>query len=76
MREDGTSKTCSECGYEDVSNRRTQGLFRCRNCSYEANADFNAVKNIEKRSLGYMLKDGAVLLPMSCPEQQAQEMLE
>jgi putative transposase len=76
MREDGTSKTCSECSYEDVSNRRTRGLFRCRNCSYEANADFNAVKNIEKRSLGYMLKDGAVLLPMSCPEQQVQEKLE
>ena len=73
IREDGTSRTCSRCGYENKSNRKTQGLFRCRNCSYEANADFNAVKNIEKRSLGYMLKDGAVLLPMSCPEQQAQK---
>ena len=75
IREDGTSKTCSKCNYEDKSNRRTQGLFKCKNCNYQANADLNAVKNIEKRSLGYMLKDGAVLLPMSCPEQQAQEVL-
>jgi len=73
MREDGTSKTCSKCGYEDKLNRRTQGFFKCRNCGYQVNADFNAVKNIEKRSLGYMLKDGAVLLPMSCLEQQVQE---
>ena len=71
MREGGSSKTCSRCGYENKSNRRTRGLFRCRNCGYEVNADFNAVKNIEKRSLDYMSKDGAVLLPMSCLEQQA-----
>jgi transposase len=50
-------------------------VVKCRNCGYEVNADFNAVKNIEKRPLGYMLEDGAVLLPMSCPEQQAQEVL-
>lgn len=75
MREDGTSRTCSICGHEDKSNRKTQGLFKCRNCNYETNADFNAAKNIAKRSLDYMSKDGAVLLPMSCPEQQAQEVL-
>lgn len=73
MKEDGTSRTCSRCGYEDKSNRRIQGLFRCRNCNYEINADFNAAKNIAKRSLDYMSEDGAVLLPMSCPEQQTQE---
>jgi len=73
MKENETSRTCSRCGYEDISNRRTQGLFKCKNCGYETNADFNATKNIEKRSLSYMLKDGAVLLPMSCLEQQAQE---
>ena len=75
IREDGTSRTCSICGYENKLNRKTQGLFKCKSCNYETNADFNAVKNIHKRSLGYMLKDGAVLLPMSCLEQQAQEVL-
>ena len=72
IREDGTSKSCSRCGCENRLNRRTQGMFRCKNCNYEVNADFNAAKNIANRSLGYMLKDGAVLLPMSCLEQQAQ----
>lgn len=75
MNESGTSRTCSRCGYENKLNRKNQGLFVCKNCRYQANADFNAVKNIKKRSLGYMLKDGAVLLPMSCLEQQAQEVL-
>jgi len=61
--EKGTSKTCSKCGYEDKSNRKNQGLFICKNCGLQANADFNGVKNIEKRSLEYISKDGATLRP-------------
>lgn len=59
--EKGTSITCSKCGYEDKSNRRNQGLFKCKNCGYQVNADFNSVKNIKKRSLEYISKDGVLV---------------
>jgi len=59
--EKGTSMTCSECGYENKSNRKNQGLFICKNCGYQTNADFNAVKNIKKRSSEYISKDGALV---------------
>ena len=53
--ERGTSHICSKCGSE--GKRINQGLFKCL-CGYQANADFNAVKNIEKRSLEYISKNG------------------
>jgi len=55
-----TSKTCSKCGYEDKNNRRTQGLFRCKSCEFEINADVNGVRNILKFSEGYMLSERAL----------------
>ena len=41
-----TSRRCSACGYTDKDNRRSQALFRCLSCGYEANADENAARNI------------------------------
>ena len=61
INEDGTSKTCSKCGYENKANRKNQGLFICKNCGYQANADFNGVKNIEKRFEDYTSSDGALV---------------
>jgi len=54
-----TSRTCSKCSLE--GKRINQGLFICRNCGYQANADFNAVKNIRNRSLEYISEDGALV---------------
>ena len=41
-----TSQRCSKCGYIDVNNRIRQALFKCQNCGYETNADYNASQNI------------------------------
>jgi len=41
-----TSQTCSECGYVDKKNRKTQKSFECQNCGFERDADINAAINI------------------------------
>ena len=46
-----TSRTCSECGYCDKANRKSQAGFQCLSCGFCANADANAAKNIEARGL-------------------------
>lgn len=46
-----TSKTCSKCGHCHRSNRRSQAVFKCRQCSYELNADLNGARNIRLKSL-------------------------
>jgi len=61
INEKETSKTCSKCGYEGKSNRKNQGLFICKNCGYQVNADFNGVKNIKKRFEDYMSSNGALV---------------
>lgn len=47
-----TSRTCSECGYCDKANRKSQSDFVCQSCGHTANADENAAKNIRDR--GYV----------------------
>ena len=44
-----TSKRCAECGFTTGENRPTRNDFRCVKCSSEANADYNAAKNIGMR---------------------------
>ncbi|MEF8883490.1 MAG: transposase [Halapricum sp.] len=44
-----TSRRCSECGHTDESNRRNRDHFVCDKCGSEANADYNAAKNIGLR---------------------------
>ena len=41
-----TSQRCSCCGQADAANRLSQKRFACVSCRYEANADFNAARNI------------------------------
>ena len=41
-----TSQTCSGCQHIAVDNRQTQSKFECVKCTYVANADFNAARNI------------------------------
>jgi putative transposase len=42
----GTSKSCYQCGHSTRANRPDQGYFRCVACGFEANADYNASRNI------------------------------
>lgn len=46
-----TSQTCSKCGYQHRSNRRSQSEFRCRQCNYQLNADLNGARNIARKHL-------------------------
>ncbi len=46
-----TSQTCSKCGFQSRSNRKTQSLFLCRECAYSLNADLNASYNIRDKHL-------------------------
>jgi IS605 OrfB family transposase len=41
-----TSQRCSKCGFVHRSNRRSQSVFRCRECGYEVNADLNGARNV------------------------------
>lgn len=57
-----TSQTCSKCGFQHRSNRRSQSLFLCRQCGYCLNADLNAAQNIRAKhlaSIGTSLAGGS-----------------
>ena len=41
-----TSIRCAECEHTSPENRRSRAHFRCTECGMEANADYNAAKNI------------------------------
>ncbi|WP_201387351.1 RNA-guided endonuclease TnpB family protein [Ktedonobacter sp. SOSP1-52] len=58
-----TSQTCSQCGHQHRSNRKTQSLFLCKQCGYCLNADLNAAYNIRNKhlaSLGISLAGGSL----------------
>jgi putative transposase len=44
-----SSRTCSVCGHCDKANRKSQSQFFCLSCGFQANADFNAARNLEAR---------------------------
>lgn len=46
IRPSYTSLRCSECGYIDKNNRKSQSEFTCISCGHKENADINAAKNI------------------------------
>jgi len=58
VNERNTSKTCHRCGMKGL---RVGSLFRCLNCNYQCNADYNGAVNILKRAMGYMPIAGAAL---------------
>jgi len=41
-----TSRTCSQCGHCDKTNRKSQAEFLCQRCGHAMNADVNAARNI------------------------------
>lgn len=46
-----TSQRCSKCGYIHKDNRPTQENFKCINCGFQANADYNASQNIGTKNI-------------------------
>ncbi len=57
-----TSQTCSKCGYQHRTNRRSQSVFHCRSCGYQLNADLNAARNIREKYLASLAQDGTSVL--------------
>jgi len=55
-----TSKQCSRCGSMNTE-RPSQGVFICKDCGYQINADVNGAKNILKRAHAYMVWVGAAV---------------
>lgn len=52
-----TSQRCSKCGYIDKENRESQSAFICKNCGFEANADYNASQNIATKGIDKIIED-------------------
>lgn len=46
-----TSQMCSQCEHVAAANRSSQARFRCKQCGYQAHADYNAARNIRARAL-------------------------
>ncbi len=46
----GSSQTCSACGYRHRNNRESQAAFRCLSCGYAQNADTNAARILRNRA--------------------------
>ena len=52
-----TSKMCPICGCIDDDNRPNQETFKCVECGYENNADFNSANNIKNRVCEAVLRN-------------------
>ena len=46
-----TSQMCFQCEHVERTNRCCQAEFRCKQCGYQAHADYNAARNIRARAL-------------------------
>lgn len=57
VKPDYTSQRCSECGYIDRDNRKTQSEFKCLECGFEENADYNAAKNISTMNIENLIQE-------------------
>ncbi|MFW5847652.1 MAG: RNA-guided endonuclease InsQ/TnpB family protein [bacterium] len=55
-----TSRRCSSCGHTHKDNRLTQSIFKCIECGFEANADYNAALNIKRKGLEKILQKEVV----------------
>jgi putative transposase len=60
-----TSQRCSKCGFVHKRNRPTQSVFRCRECEYEVNADYNAARNVAWKYLAEAGMSGSGALPVN-----------
>lgn len=51
-----TSQRCSKCGYIHKDNRPNQAKFRCLECDFERNADYNASQNIGIKNIDKIIE--------------------
>jgi len=51
-----TSQRCSNCGYIDAANRKSQETFFCIKCRFEKNADYNASQNLATKNISDIIK--------------------
>ena len=51
-----TSQRCSNCGYIDRRNRKSQAEFCCLQCNFSTNADYNASQNIAIADIENIIK--------------------
>lgn len=60
-----SSQTCSHCGQVRKNNRKHRGLYVCKSCGYNINADVNGAVNILKKYLQDFLSRsiGVVAMP-------------
>jgi putative transposase len=54
-----TSQTCSQCGFCDKGNRKSQSEFCCLQCDFACNADVNAARNIRTKGLQILVETSA-----------------
>jgi transposase len=67
-----TSRRCSACGHVAAENRKSQAVFGCDTCGYNAHADVNAALNILAAGRAVAAQGGAVVLaPANCEPQHA-----
>jgi putative transposase len=59
-----TSQMCSDCGWVDKKNRRSQAAFECGRCDFVGHADHNAAINIATRGVE---RWGEVMRPYAAP---------
>jgi len=64
-----TSRCCSVCGNTSKENRRTRDRFCCLACGYQAEADFNAAKNILAAGHAVLACGGKALLGLSMKQE-------
>ncbi|MHB1903429.1 MAG: RNA-guided endonuclease InsQ/TnpB family protein [Ferrimicrobium sp.] len=55
-----TSMRCSECGYTDKKNRKSQAVFSCCSCGHTDNADVNAARNVIAAGLAVYGRGGTM----------------
>jgi len=51
-----TSQTCTQCGHAHRSNRKSQSVFKCRQCGYELNADLLGARGVRLKYLAQVGK--------------------
>lgn len=56
-----TSQRCSQCGFIHKNNRPTQREFKCLNCGFKEDADYNASQNISIKDIDKIIEDAQVI---------------
>lgn len=55
-----TSQRCSKCGFIHKDNRHTQSKFKCLQCGFNENADYNASQNISIRDIDKIIESANI----------------